>query len=384
LTIPNDPHQFVSCGEDWTIRCFDLRVNQFCNHDHCNENLILKCKCPVTSMSLHPLKPFEIYAGCADNHIRVFDRRMIAGWSVGRLVSWLVSWLVGSFRPTSLSDGGRHRITSLQHNQHGDQLLASYSSEYVYLFDLKVLSSSSSLHQTSPRRNQRGGFSGMPIKKLRLRSDWSDTGPKSRPESQREASTSREAPNGQLGRWWSVGSLVVSWVVGGQLGRWWSVGSGSDCGHIFVWDKMNTRVVMTMEADSRVVNCLQPHPTMPVLASSGIDYDVKLWMPMLEEAAFDEDTCDELTYRNMMMLEETKGTVSIPANFVFRLLTSLRRGYDNDGNDNDDDGDVVVMMMMMTTMVMMIMMMMSAVMVMMNNDNNLNYRYHIWRIRLMP
>lgn len=27
------------------------------------------------------------------------------------------------------------------------------------------------------------------------------------------------------------------------------------------------------------VNCLEPHPHIPVLATSGLDHDVKLWSP---------------------------------------------------------------------------------------------------------
>ena len=47
--------------------------------------------------------------------------------------------------------------------------------------------------------------------------------------------------------------------------------SGSDCGHVFIWDKKTTQLVNLMKGDKRVVNCLEPHPTMPILATSGID-----------------------------------------------------------------------------------------------------------------
>lgn len=39
--------------------------------------------------------------------------------------------------------------------------------------------------------------------------------------------------------------------------------SGSDCGHIFVWDRYTADLVMLLEADHHVVNCLQPHPFDP-------------------------------------------------------------------------------------------------------------------------
>lgn len=65
--------------------------------------------------------------------------------------------------------------------------------------------------------------------------------------------------------------------------------SGSDCGHVFAWERKTGKLVMLLEADQHVVNCLQPHPTLPYLATSGIDYDIKIWSPMDEEKErFDE------------------------------------------------------------------------------------------------
>jgi len=39
--------------------------------------------------------------------------------------------------------------------------------------------------------------------------------------------------------------------------------SGSDCGHIFIWDRETAKLVMLLEGDKHVVNCLQPHPCFP-------------------------------------------------------------------------------------------------------------------------
>lgn len=65
--------------------------------------------------------------------------------------------------------------------------------------------------------------------------------------------------------------------------------SGSDCGHVFTWNRRSGQLAMLFEADQHVVNCLQPHPTLPYLATSGIDYDIKLFTPMAMED--DEDQC---------------------------------------------------------------------------------------------
>ncbi len=39
--------------------------------------------------------------------------------------------------------------------------------------------------------------------------------------------------------------------------------SGSDCGHIFFWNKHTGKIVNVIEADKRVVNCVQENPLYP-------------------------------------------------------------------------------------------------------------------------
>nr|XP_970419.2 PREDICTED: DDB1- and CUL4-associated factor 6 [Tribolium castaneum] len=105
--------------------------------------------------------------------------------------------------------------------------------------------------------------------------------------------------------------------------------SGSDCGHVFIWDKNTTKLKMLLQADQHVVNCLQPHPTLPLLATSGIDHDVKLWAPILEEPGFNVKMAEDLINRNAIMLEETRDTITVPAAFMIRMLACLnqiRRG----------------------------------------------------------
>ncbi|CAF0886494.1 unnamed protein product [Didymodactylos carnosus] len=102
--------------------------------------------------------------------------------------------------------------------------------------------------------------------------------------------------------------------------------SGSDCGHIFIWDKETSRIVRIIVADRHVVNCLQPHPlNYPILASSGIDYDIKLWSPLLEHAADEQDIINQTIKRNSLMLEETSSTITVPATFMLRMLTNFYR-----------------------------------------------------------
>ncbi|MEQ2199538.1 DDB1- and CUL4-associated factor 6 [Xenoophorus captivus] len=65
--------------------------------------------------------------------------------------------------------------------------------------------------------------------------------------------------------------------------------SGSDCGHIFVWDRHTAEHLMLLEADNHVVNCLQPHPYDP-----RIDYDIKIWSPLEQSTSFNRVLAEEV------------------------------------------------------------------------------------------
>uniref|UniRef100_A0A182QS65 WD repeat-containing protein 55 homolog n=1 Tax=Anopheles farauti TaxID=69004 RepID=A0A182QS65_9DIPT len=99
--------------------------------------------------------------------------------------------------------------------------------------------------------------------------------------------------------------------------------AGSDCGCIFTWNRHTSELVMLMEGDRHVVNCVQPHPTLPILATSGIDYDIKLWEPLLEQETFDHVQARKIMQRNADMREETRNIITVPASFMVRMLACL-------------------------------------------------------------
>ncbi|KAJ5787937.1 hypothetical protein N7457_002927 [Penicillium paradoxum] len=55
--------------------------------------------------------------------------------------------------------------------------------------------------------------------------------------------------------------------------------SGSDSGHIFIWDRKTSNLVNILEGDSDVVNVVQGHPYEPMIAASGIDNTIKIFSP---------------------------------------------------------------------------------------------------------
>ena len=58
--------------------------------------------------------------------------------------------------------------------------------------------------------------------------------------------------------------------------------AGSDDGSFFIWEKSTTNIVRVLRGDDSIVNCLQPHPSICMLATSGIDPVVRLWSPRPE------------------------------------------------------------------------------------------------------
>lgn len=61
--------------------------------------------------------------------------------------------------------------------------------------------------------------------------------------------------------------------------------SGSDCGHVFIWDKPSEKCTWFSKGDDDgTVNVLEPHPHFPIIATSGLEHDVKIWQPTSHEA----------------------------------------------------------------------------------------------------
>ncbi|KAG9317682.1 WD40-repeat-containing domain protein [Chiua virens] len=57
------------------------------------------------------------------------------------------------------------------------------------------------------------------------------------------------------------------------------VTSGSDDGNFFIWKKSSGELVDILEGDEHIVNVIEGHPTLPLVAVSGIDTTVKLFAP---------------------------------------------------------------------------------------------------------
>ncbi|KAL4915734.1 WD40-repeat-containing domain protein [Aspergillus aurantiobrunneus] len=55
--------------------------------------------------------------------------------------------------------------------------------------------------------------------------------------------------------------------------------SGSDSGHVFIWERDTCKLVNILKGDDEVVNVVQGHPYEPTIAASGIDDTIKIFSP---------------------------------------------------------------------------------------------------------
>ncbi|XP_010777013.1 DDB1- and CUL4-associated factor 6-like [Notothenia coriiceps] len=336
MTVPNDPYTFLSCGEDGTVRWFDLRTKTSCTKEDCKDDILINCRRAATSISISPLVPYYLAVGCSDSSVRIYDRRMLGTRATGNYMGRGTTGMCVRFVPAHLSNKSC-RVTSLCYSADGQEVLVSYSSDYIYLFDPKDDQARELKGPSEERREElrqppsearpppgRGGLmltfypfhyargrqSPERVSDGRGMSDMLSRGSR-RPARLRAA----EEPDRQT---LSGREIKESCFWGDNF-----VMSGSDCGHIFIWDRHTGEHLMLLEADNHVVNCLQPHPYDPILASSGIDYDIKIWSPREQAASFNRILANEVITRNELMLEETRNTITVPASFMLRMLASL-------------------------------------------------------------
>ncbi|KAM9343625.1 DDB1- and CUL4-associated factor 6 isoform 5-T5 [Pholidichthys leucotaenia] len=213
MTVPNDPYTFLSCGEDGTVRWFDLRMKTSCTKEDCKDDILINCRRAATSISISPLMPYYLAVGCSDSSVRIYDRRMLGTRATGNYMGRGTTGMCVRFVPAHLSNKSC-RVTSLCYSEDGQEVLVSYSSDYIYLFDPK---DDQARELKGPSEERREELRQPPVKRLRLRGDWSDTGPRARPESERERD-GEQSPNvslmqrmsDMLSRWFEEASEAQS------------------------------------------------------------------------------------------------------------------------------------------------------------------------------
>lgn len=181
--------------------------------------------------------PYHFAVGGSDEYARVYDIRKCQ-WDPAKNSDRPVN----TFCPHHLIGSNNVHITGLAYSSLSE-LLVSYNDELIYLFEKSV------------------GLGSSPS------SDTSED-----PKNLQEAQVYSGHRNAQTVKGVNFFGPNDEYVL-----------SGSDCGHIFIWKKKGAKLVRLMVGDQQVVNQLEPHPHIPILATCGIEKNVKIWAPLASD-----------------------------------------------------------------------------------------------------
>ncbi|CAM0908685.1 unnamed protein product [Alopecurus aequalis] len=235
LAVQPESHTFFSCLEDGSVWHFDLREKHprklFKRGAVRRFDYLSGESMKLYAIAVDPRNPSCFVVSGNDEYVRLYDTRKID------LERSKFGLPVEEFCPQHLVCNKRDGITGLAFAQTGE-LLASYRYDNIYLF-----SKEHGLHFNN--------FDEIYSEKLPV--------PQSFKGHQNTQTINKRVsflgPNCEY------------------------VTSGSDCGHVFIWRKKDGELMREMKGDKRIVSCVEQHPTEIVVASCGIDPDVKIWAP---------------------------------------------------------------------------------------------------------
>ncbi|XWS62614.1 hypothetical protein CRYUN_Cryun06bG0026200 [Craigia yunnanensis] len=251
------PHIFYTCGEDGLVQHIDLRTPTATKLFTCHpidDSSAYMPVIPLNDIAIDPRNPNLFAVAGSDKYTRLYDIRKY---------KWDGSTDFGQptdyFCPPHLIGDHQIGITGLAFSDQSE-LLVSYSDEFIYLFT----------------RDMGLGPNPVPSSPLSACSDASEMElDHSAMSASAMAADKKAIPQVYKGHRNCKTVKGVSFF--GPKSEY--VVSGSDCGQIFIWKKKDRELVRVMEADKDVVNCIESHPHTTVLASSGIETDIKIWTP---------------------------------------------------------------------------------------------------------
>ncbi|KAE8724927.1 hippocampus abundant transcript 1 protein-like isoform X1 [Hibiscus syriacus] len=274
---PGSPHIFYTCGQDGLVQRLtyrallyfavqiDLRTSAATKLFTCHPIDDSKAYMPVVplnTISIDPRNPNLFAVAGSDEYTRLYDIRKY---------KWDGSTDFGQptdyFCPPHLIGDDQVGITGLAFSDQSE-LLVSYSYEFIYLF------------------TQDMGLGPNPVlpSPSYACSEASEVGPDH---------SAMEADE----------KLFLKFIRDIEI-------------------KKGGELVRVMKADKHVVNCIESHPHTAVLASSGIENDIKIWTPKAIDKAVLPTNIEQVSKRGL-----------------FHLLpfSAFYEDDDDDDDDNDDD-----------------------------------------------
>eukprot|EP01117_Protostelium_nocturnum_P006555 TRINITY_DN2361_c0_g1_i1.p1 TRINITY_DN2361_c0_g1~~TRINITY_DN2361_c0_g1_i1.p1 ORF type:complete len:663 (+),score=193.88 TRINITY_DN2361_c0_g1_i1:64-2052(+) len=291
---------FVTTQQDGTIRMYDLRESIGGGgiaegSPSLHKKILIKMNngsrsYSANSLAFDPLGGHQFVVGGSSNEIKLFDIRYLVmnqnGANDGK-------GQIGRFCPQSILDNKKVgvSITGVDYNRQ-NEIVATYSKEDVFLFNLGDLTSEEYLKEDSFVNKPRQIYTGRTNVATFLKEVCFMDGGFSRN---------------------SVSSYVAT---------------GSDCGNVFIWEKHTGELVQLIKGDHSIVNGLAPHPFLPHLAVCGIDSYAKILEPSSETPTFDPLRAKDTMNRNINDSDDDEDDSFNEFNMFQLLIQALRARAD--------------------------------------------------------
>ncbi|PKA62654.1 hypothetical protein AXF42_Ash012241 [Apostasia shenzhenica] len=299
---PGSPHNFYSCGEDGLVQHFDLRTETAVKLFTCFSFSDSKQPILLNTIVIDPRNPHYFSTGGFDEYARVYDIR-----NYQRDASNGFDQPVNTFCPLHLIGCSNVHITGLAYSR-TSELLVSYNDELIYMFEKNMGVG------PNPRTIQAEGFHNLDKPQVY--------------EGHRNSETVKGV---------SFFGPCDEYVV-----------SGSDCGHIYIWKKTGGELMRMMVGDKHIVNCMEPHPFFPFLATSGFDENVKLWAPAARKLHSIPKNAKQIMTANKRG-REARARITLSPDVIMHVLRLQRRqtllyteplsaDADSDSDSTPEDG----------------------------------------------
>jgi len=267
---------------------------------------------------------YLITAG-GDPFIRLYDRRNMTEY-------------VKKFHPHQNIRSSAH-VTGIIYSDDGKQFLGSYSGDTVYLFDVNSSVTPENLTNSPPTTPPSSSSS-------------------SSSTTSHSEGTHNESPyfvrkyQGHC----NVRTVKEVNFLGSSCEY---IVSGSDDGRIFIWDRFTSEILNILKGDKHVVNITSGHPfDGVVMATSGIENNVKIWEPIAEGPTILSDVyIEQIMEENRNQSERRARGNLIPWTIIEHIMNRAEVGpgtrvnvsvdddddenneYENEGGENDDDSE---------------------------------------------
>ena len=105
---------------------------------------------------------------------------------------------------------------------------------------------------------------------------------------------------------------------------------------MLLWETSTTNLIEAWQGDESIVNCLQPHPSSCMVATSGIDPVVRLWSPRSKDSR--DSRSKEL---EVLVRQNQKRMNTDPLEEMLRTMGYRPNLVDLTSDDDDDEAHSV-------------------------------------------